>query len=252
VAESEQTPLIDMAAQDESVGRGQPAAQDSEPVTAVAVKDSPAAETPAESDGVLREPENSVTETVMDTREQDPEPVGTGLVADPVGAVEEPSAAKSEAALEPAMTVSGIEESVSVVLEPQDSASPTDTSVQKTAETVLVSEAGTTDSAGPIVVAEGRQPETAADETPTATESEPSVSQQTEETIITEVEQTESSPESMLGTPPTPVEENGEKEAKEKRQAIKPLSVSPIAIRPAFLPVQSAQNRSGYTLRGLF
>ena len=267
VAESEQIPSINLTDQVESVGQDQleqvpeqPAAQDFDPTTAVAVMDPPVTEATLESAVAAEGSENSVTESVMDTKEQGTEPVDTALVSEPVGAVEEPSTAIHESASEPATTVSGAEESVPVAEEPQDSASPTDTSAQEATETIPVSEPGSMESYDPSAVAEVEpteaavavSSETAADEVPTVVVSEPWASPDVADTVNPEAEQPGNSRESTLGTPPIPVEENGEGATEEKRPVLEPLSVSPIPVRSAFLPIQSAQNRSGYTLRGLF
>jgi hypothetical protein len=234
--------------QDESAGQGQPeqpVAQGSEPTTAVAVKDAPAAEPTPEFAVVAEGPENSMTESVMKSQTPDTEPVDTGLVSDPAGAVKDASIATQEPASDAATIVSegaGVPDTVPVA---EESASPKDTPAEE----------------APVSEQEGTEPtetdvrvlsETVVAEGPTGVESESLASQQAEESVLSEAEHPENSQASALGTPPMPVEKNGEREAKEKRPATDPLAVSPIPVRSAFLPVQSAQNRSGYTLRGLF
>jgi hypothetical protein len=270
VAESEQTPSVETTSQDESVGQGQteqvpeqPAVQDSESTTAVAVIDPPVAETPAESAIVAEGQEAPVAESVMDAQEQDTQPVDTALASDPIEAVGEPIAAKQESASEPATEVSegsGVEDTVPVAEELQIADLPTENKVDPEAEPIPVSEPGSMESSDPSAVAEVEPTEAAVaisseppvDEVPTAIVSEPVVSHEVAETANPEAEHAENAQESTVGTPPIPVEDTVEREGEEKRQAVESLIVPPIPVRFVFLPIQSAQNRPGYSLRGLF
>jgi hypothetical protein len=236
VAESEQIPSVDLTAQVESVGQAQPeqvpeepGAQDSEPTTAVAVIDPPVTETPAESAIVAEGPENPVAESVLGAQEQDSEPIEPISVSDPIEAVGEPSTAQeftSEVATE-VSEGSGVEDTVPVAEEPQIADLPTENKVDPVAEPIPVSEQGSLES-GPLACPDGA------------------------DSSVPEAEQAENAQESTVGTPPIPVEDTVEREGEEKRQAVESLIVPPIPVRLVFLPIQSAQNRPGYSLRGLF
>lgn len=256
MAESEQTPSVEMMAQDESVGQGQPeqaASQESEPAAAVAMVDSPVAEPTPESAVVTEDPENRVTEPILDAQGHGTEPVDTASASDPVGAADV-SIAKPESDSEADTIVSGgaeIQESVPVAEEPQGSTSPTDTPAEEAAETNPVSEPGNPESADPSAVGETEPVVAAVEDASTAIESATSSSQDVADEDVSEMEQPENVEDIPLDTPPVPVDANVENEA-EENPAIEPLSVSPLPVRLGFLPVQSAQNRPGYTLRGLF
>jgi hypothetical protein len=248
-------------AQDGSVGQGQPEqpmAEDFQPAVAVAVMDPSAEEPVPESAATAEKPEDSANESVMETKEPDTEAAQSASVSDPIGAAE-PSSAQQESTSEAAIE-SGVEEIAPIAVEPQNSIFPTDISAQEATETALVSEPESTASADPGMIAEGESAEAAVgvssepsdSEVPVAVESELSAPQDVVDSAVTEVEQLDNSQDSNLDTPSMAIEEIAETKTKERSAVIEPLAVSPIPARAAFLPVQSARNRPGYTLRGLF
>lgn len=238
MAESEQTVSIDLPEPEESVRNGQPepvseqpATQDSEPATVAAVMESPVAE----------------------------------LALDYGIAANESSAANPKSAIEAVTTRpegAAVEEGVPVVEEPQGTVSPTEFPTDLAAETAPYSESGSPESTDPGAVAEGETTdtdavaagvsETVGGEVPTDVESEPLPSLDFEEAAIPEEEQPENSEDSLHDTPRIPVEETAKEGARPNDQQGQPVVAAAIPIRTAFLPVQSARNRPGYTLRGLF
>jgi hypothetical protein len=270
VAESQQTPSVDTMVQDESVGQGQseqvpvqPVTGDSESATAVAVLDAPVTEATLESAIVAEGPENSITESVVDAQEPIAEPVDTASVSGSVEAVEEPPTVQESTpeAVTEAPEGLGVPESVAVAQEPQITDSPTtENTVDSEAETIPVSLPGSTESAESSAVDEAAPIEAAAavstqpdpGEVLTAVESELSAPLDVVDTAVTEVEQSDTSQDADLDTPPTPVEEMAETKTEEQSPVIELLTLSPIPARAAFLPIESSQNRPGYTLRGLF